>query len=373
MTWIGTMHDLGPALLGAGALMLAGCGLDTFGLGVPSDDAGSGAGQPVSIPHPSEFFGWDPYTFDPPPTSTVDDVPTNVAAGDSILVTGTGGATRISFSCTKAAPCMLKGQGQTLPSGLVTAGTHYVVDGFVFAGDDSNSIIIVDSNFAAIRNITHSGNNTKTSNGTSMISTGSSDIVYFQNHIHDIAVKDGSEEVDYIGIGILGGSRHWITDNEIYGLGADSLKLGRNVGRAKGVFPTAIYVQGNRFYGNGENPIDIKWSTDIFIVDNELFGVTASVSSSGEAIVIHESADRVTIANNDIHDVSLGIVTATSGGGAEYINVSGNKFRNMDIGVYNRGGGHADITNNTFDNVEQPIRNNSRNGSTISTRGNTDL
>ena len=367
------MHDLGLVLIGVGALMVACGGSGARNPASPSGGGGDGGGQPVSIPHPSDSFGWDPYTFDPSPTSTVADVPSNVAAGQSILVTGTRGATTISFSCTEVAPCMLKSQGQTLPSGLVVSGSHYVVDGFVFAGDDSSSVTIVDSNFAAIRNITHSGNNTRTRNGTSMGSLRSSDIVYFRNHIHGIAVNDGSEEVDYIGINITEGSRHWITNNEVHELGGDSLKLGQNVGRAKGIFPTTIYVEGNRFYANGENPIDIKWSTDIFIVDNELFGVTASVSSSGEAIVIHESADRVTIDNNDIHDVSRGVETGTSGGGAKYISVNGNTFRNMDIGVYNRGGGHADVTNNKFDNVKEPIRNNSHNGSTTTDSGNTFL
>ena len=360
------MHGLGLALLGAGALMAESCG----GSGTV-DPARPGDGtRPVSIPHPADSFGWDPYTFDPPPTRTVVDMPSEIDAGDSILVTGNGGASRISFSCTEAAPCMLKGQGQTLPSELVVSGTHYVVDGFVFAGDDSSSVIVVDSSFAAIRNITHSGNNSRRRNGTSMLSVRSSDIVYFQNHIHNIAVNDGSAEIDYIGINISGGSRHWIKNNEVHELGGDSLKLGENVRRAKGTFPTTIYVEGNRFYGNGENPIDIKWSTDIFIVDNELFGVAASVSSSGEAIVIHESADRVTIDNNRIHDVALGIVTATSGGGAKHVSVNGNTFENMSIGVYNRGGGHADITNNTFENVADPIRNNSHNGSTTTERGN---
>jgi hypothetical protein len=246
-----------------------------------------------------------------------------------------------------------------------------VVDGFVFQGDDTGSVYVVGGNFGVVRNIEHGGNNSRTGNGASMAVEGNSnDVVFYNNHIHNIARNDGTDEVDYMGLTVADGSNTWVINNHIHEVGADSLKLGQNVARAGGIFPTNIYVTGNRFYGNGENPIDIKWSRDIYIADNELYGVSSSVSSSGEAIVIHESGDNVHILDNQIHDVRVGVETATSGGGATYIEVDGNTFDSMDIGVYNRGGGHADVTNNTFTNVSQPIVTNTDNGSTTTASGN---
>jgi len=324
-----------------------------------------------NVPHPADFFGWDPLTFDPPTTQTVSSVPSSVSAGSSILVTGTGGENRVTFNCTQAAPCLLKSSCAVRSQAIQVSGSHFVVDGFVFQGDDTGSIYVVNAIFAAVRNTEHGGTNTTTSNGTSMSAEGANNnVVFYNNHIHNIARNDGSSEVDHMGLTVADGSNTWVIDNHIHEVGADSLKLGQNVSRAGGIFPTNIWVTGNRFYGNGENPIDIKWSQDIWIVDNELYGVSASVSSSGEAIVIHESGDFVHILDNYIHDVRVGVETATSGGGASYIEVDGNTFENMDIGVHNRGGGHADVTNNTFTDVDQPIVTDTNNGSTTTASGN---
>ena len=106
------------------------------------------------------------------------------------------------------------------------------------------------------------------------------------------------------------------------------------------------------------------------ISDNELQGASVSVSSSGECVVIHESGDNVRLYDNLMRDCAVGIVTATSGGGARYIEVDGNTFRNMRLGIQNRGGGHADITNNIFIDVGLMWRNNSNNRSTVSTSDN---
>ena len=151
------------------------------------------------------------------------------------------------------------------------------------------------------------------------------------------------------------------------------MRTGTNVSRLdEGVEPAKnIYVARNRFHDMGENPIDLKYSTDIIISANELYGSSSSVSSAGEAVVLHESADRVSFYDNHFHDVRRGIVTATSGGGAEYILVESNLFEDIsDKGVYNRGGGHADVFNNTFRSVSEPIVNNPNNGSTVTESGN---
>jgi hypothetical protein len=278
----------------------------------------------------------------------------------------------VTFNCTSAAPCLLKSNGAVRSNlnSLTVSGSHFVVDGFVFQGDNTGGVYVVGGNFGVVRNVEHGGNNSRTGNGASMAVEGNSDIVFYNNHVHNIAVNDGTDEVDYNGLAVIQGTRIWILNNQIHEVGGDSLKLGQNVARAGGIFPTNIYVAGNRMYGNGENPIDIKWSREIYITDNELFGVSTSVSSSGEAIVIHESGDNVHILDNNFHDVRVGVETATSGGGATYIEVDGNTFEDMDIGVYNRGGGHADVTNNTFVNVTERIRNNPDNGSTVTDSGN---
>lgn len=323
------------------------------------------------VPDPAGLLGFDPLSFDPPVTLTRDDVPDVVNAGEVVLVTGGNTRKLVTFNCTEEAPCGLKSDGHTRTQPIAVQGSYFVVDGFAFSGDDTESIYAVrDANHFVVRNVKHSGTGTRTRNGTSMQHAGGDVAVYVNNTIYGIAVADGTDEVDYMGIGVSSGSQIWILGNNIERVGGDSLKLGQNVRRAGGVHPRNIYIAGNKFGRNGENPIDIKWATDIVISDNELQGATVSVSSSGECVVIHESGDNVRLYDNLLRDCAVGVVTATSGGGARYIEVDGNTFRNMRLGVQNRGGGHAEITNNVFIDVGLMWRNNSNNRSTVSTSDN---
>ena len=294
-----------------------------------------------------------------------------MSAGEVVLYTGSGGGS-VRFNGTADNPAVLKGQNQTLSSGLSISGSHFVVEGFGFY--NLSSSIGVSASYGVVRNNEHGGNNTGTSNGTSMGLSNAHDVVYYKNSIHNLAQDDGSSEVDYIGFV----PRHnaysiWYLDNDVYRLGGDAIRTGTNVSRlgAGNTPPVDIYIAGNRFHDMGENPIDLKYATEIFISGNELYGAQGSVSSSGELITIHESGDNVYIYDNNMHHGSRGVVTATSGGGAEYIEVDGNNMHDLSqYGVYNRGGGHADVTYNTFTNVSNPIQTNSDNGSTTYSFGN---
>jgi len=328
------------------------------------------------VPYPD--FGWNPLTFDPPTTSTTSSLPSSVNSGEVILYTGTRGGT-VRFNCNEAAPCVLKGQGQTLSSGLQVTGSHFVVENFQFYNIDSSiDIAGTRSNpasFAVIRNLDHGGNNTGTNNSTAMWLADAHDVVFYKNKIHNLKQDSGSSEVDYIGfVPRHNATNIWYLDNDVWRLGGDAIRTGTNVSRlgSGNSPPKYIYIAGNRFHDMGENPIDLKYATEIVISENELYGAQSSVSSSGELITIHESGDNVYIYDNTMYSGSRGVVTATSGGGARYIEVDGNNMSNLsEYGVYNRGGGHADVTNNTFTNVRTPIQTNSDNGSTTYASGNT--
>ena len=323
------------------------------------------------VPDPTGLLGFDPLSFDPPVTLTRDDVPDVVSAGEVVLVTGGNTRKLVTFNCTEEAPCGLKSDGHTRTQPIAVKGSHFVVDGFVFSGDETESIYALrGANHFVVRNIKHTGTGTRTRNGTSMQHSGGDVAVYLNNTINGIAVADGTDEVDYMGIGVASGSQIWIVGNEIERVGGDSLKLGQNVRRAGGVHPRNIYIVGNKFGKNGENPIDIKWATDIVISGNDLQGASVSVSSSGECTVIHESGDNVRFYDNVFRDCAVGIVTATSGGGASYIEVDGNTFKNVRLGIQNRGGGHAEITNNIFIDAARMWKNNRNNRSSVSTSGN---
>ena len=323
-----------------------------------------------SVPYPD--FGWDPLNYDPVTTSTVSALPSTMSAGEVLEYTGTSGGS-VTLNCTAASPCVLRGQNQILSSSLNVTGSHFVVEHFKWF-NGGGSVTVRDASFVVVRDNEHFGDNTGSSNGTSMTATYDTNLVYYRNTIRNLGIDDGTDEVDYHGFKPRHGNINvWYLDNDVYRLGGDSIQAGTNVSRMGGnPFSENIFIAKNRFHDNGENPIDIKAALHITISENSLYGAKLSSSSSGEVIVIHESGDDVYILSNAIYDSRRGVVTSTSGGGATYILVDGNTFQNLEqYGVYNRGGGHAEITNNLFINVPIPIQNNPNNGSTVTESGNT--
>jgi len=336
----------------------------------PPPPPSNGEDYARNVPYPD--FGWDPLTYDPVTTATVSSLPSTVSAGEVMEYTGTSGGS-VTFNCTAEAPCVLRGQNQLLSSSLGVTGTHFVIEHFKWFGS-GGSVTVRDSSFVVVRENEHYGDNTGTGNGTSMTATYDTNLVYYRNTIRNLGVDDGTDEVDFHGFKPRHGNINvWYLDNDVYRLGGDSIQAGTNVSRLAGnPFSENLFIAKNRFHDNGENPIDIKAALNVTISENSLFGAKLSSSSSGEVIVIHESGDDIYILSNAIYDSRRGVVTSTSGGGATYILVDGNTFQNLDqYGVYNRGGGHADITNNLFINVAIPIQNNPDNGSTVTESGNT--
>jgi Bacterial Ig domain len=308
------------------------------------------------VPHPAAQFGWDPLTYDTSSVTPVTACPTSVV-----------------FNGTAAAPHVVRGGGLTCPATIQVSGQHGILEDFLF-GNIESSVRVTNASFVVIRHITHVGNNTGTSNGSSMAVTFSHDIVYFQNTIRNLRDNSGTTEVDYMGFMTRNDDfRIWYLDNDVYQLGGDSLRTGTNfVSLNPGESETTdVYVARNRFGGNGENPIDLKRSNRIVISGNDLYDARLSGSSAGEIIVAHEDAQDVYVYDNIIRNAQLGVVTATSGGGARQITVDGNTFTDIGrFGVYNRGGGHATVTNNTFTRVATPIETNPNNGSTTTESGN---
>jgi hypothetical protein len=317
---------------------------------------GTGGDYARGVPHPAAEFGWDPLTYDTSGVPPVASCPTSV-----------------NFAGTAANPEIVRGGGILCDEEIEVTGEHGILEGFSFYNTES-SVRVTGASYVVIRDIEHGGDNTGTDNGSSMSVVESHHIVYYQNRIHNLRETSGAREVDYHGfVPRNDDDRIWYLDNDVHELGGDSLRTGTNVssldpGQTR---TTNVFAARNRFWGNGENPIDLKCSTGIVISENDLYGVGASVSSAGEAIVAHEDAQEIWVYDNHIHDVVRGIVTATSGGGAEEITVDGNRFEFIsDIGVYNRGGGHATVTNNVFHDVTTPIETGT-NGSTTTEANNT--
>ncbi len=107
---------------------------------------------------------------------------------------------------------------------------------------------------------------------------------------------------DAVGVKILG--------NEIHGNSGDSVQcIGPNQDAPAGAPARDLLIEGNLFYGDRENAVDIKWCEGVVIRGNVARGYRKSATSNGEAIVIHRGARNVVVERNDISEASRGVVT----------------------------------------------------------------
>jgi hypothetical protein len=256
---------------------------------IRSDSGPPGAEYARRVPYPAESFGWDPLEYDTSGVAAVTECPTSV-----------------TFAGTALAPHVVRGGGMLCDETILVSGEHGVLEGFRF-GNIESSVRVSDASFIVVRDIEHGGDNTGTSNGSSMNVVRSHHIVYFRNHIHNLMDTSGTEEVDYHGfVARNDDDQIWYLDNDVHELGGDSMRTGTNVASLEPgqAVTTNVYIARNRFWGNGENPIDLKRSRGIVMSSNDLYGVGESVSSAGEAIVTHEDAQEIEVYDNRVrqHD-----------------------------------------------------------------------
>jgi|GEM_PF-3858422 len=136
---------------------------------------------------------------------------------------------------------------------------------------------------------------------------------------HDIVISDNvmqlfgdrspdSDENDYHGIK----ASQYCTDvsilrNTIFAMAGDSVQIG-DARMAEEARCRRIHIARNTFFFNRENAIDIKKSSDVLISQNVLYGFREPESDEAIAVVIHDAADGVWIAENWIADSSLGVI-----------------------------------------------------------------
>lgn len=167
-------------------------------------------------------------------------------------------------------------------------------------------------------------------------------IVAYNNIIHDIGdwnseedvsagYQDGRDPVGYYAN--KNSNHHWVLDNTIYHLGADSIAGCHPVSLS---YPVEYYYIGrNTLYRNDENGIDLKGIGYVVISENTIYG--SWTDSPGEAIVLHYGANSIGVYNvavifNKIYNSGSGIAI-TQGSDVDII---GNLIYNIkhDVGTY---------------------------------------
>ncbi len=169
------------------------------------------------------------------------------------------------------------------------------------------------------------------------ISIQGSDVVFYNNHIHDLS-KYKSDGTPTDAHGIVPGSgnfqieRIWIVDNHNHHNTGDSIQA------CHGCIlfpPRFLYIGRNQFHEDRENGIDLKYANDVIVSQNILYGYQLSGSSGGDAIAVGTDDSRAPIRTwvlfNDIYNSLNGIKNEETYG-AWYI---GNNIHDLQgVGFY---------------------------------------
>jgi hypothetical protein len=274
--------------------------------------------------HPSSTDTGNTYGYPNKPRKSI---PTAYAAGSCVEIRGgpyVGDQLTIVANGTPDKPVWIRGSSSgakpTIRYEVIINGSYVILENLFFDTSEKTLSFRYKSSsvdHACIRNSEFAGPGTNIGNnaviyvaGTSSVKT--SNIVIYNNHVHDFGDDDSASENDYHGV--LPGEYSeyvWVLSNHIHNMGGDSIQVGQATYSAD-QRPNYVYIGGNTFHDDRENAVDIKRANHVIVSQNTCYGYEPTGSSAGEVIIIHDGPDNVWILYNKIHSGSYGIQTTQS-------------------------------------------------------------
>ncbi|WP_434382096.1 right-handed parallel beta-helix repeat-containing protein [Melittangium boletus] len=189
--------------------------------------------------------------------------------------------------------------------------------------------------------------------GAGVLVEGAQDVLLRDNHIHHF-IREGR---DSHGVLVVGPSRGvTVRGNDIHHNSGDSIQCQAGSAPAQ-----VLLIEDNTLHDEGENGVDIKRCLDVTVRGNVMRGfpntaIRALGSSAGEAVVIHESAQRVLVQDNILSRAGRGVSILADAAPPEDIRVENNLFQEIrDLpegngqGVRVAGARNVTVVGNTFE------------------------
>lgn len=246
-------------------------------------------------------------------------IPSTLAAGDVCEVQGAitlPSSTTITLEGTQEAPAIIKGVNTPVLTGAQSqvnfAGQYFIVEGLKFVntrirlappgGGDVHHAVLRKNELTG-----WGGSGSTNVIGLNTPGNGSRDVVIYQNEIHDNGSLTGDGDIHAFKVGGDSlASRVWYLENNVYRNGGDAIQVGSVT--AVEPWPNHIYIGKNVCHEDRENCVDVKQARDVVISQNTMYGYKESGSAHGEAVVVHDGAQRVWVINNTIRDSRIGVI-----------------------------------------------------------------
>ncbi|HMR79609.1 MAG TPA: right-handed parallel beta-helix repeat-containing protein [Polyangiaceae bacterium] len=350
----------GAAGGGSGGSAAAGTG----GVGAGGSAASGGAWvAPVGVPYPD--FGVNE-TAEGCTACTMKqqsnlDGLANLAPGSVIELSGgpfVGGKLEISGDGTADKPIFVRGPSAgnrvVIQRETTIRGSYLIVENIDFdLSKLSSGMSIENADHVALRHSeVHGYDPGKFS--TALYLGQSNDIVLLGNSVHDNGDFNFVGEQDVHGIG--GGNIHrvWIVDNTLYKNRGDSAQFGHQAGNTS----SDIFIGRNDIYGDGENCVDIKETSNVVVSENALH----QTAFGAPLVVFHDCPVNAALIYNELYDTAVGVSMASLESACDGYRpvqqfVIRNAFKNVtDTAVSGWGSGKMHfVSGNTFSAVATPI------------------
>jgi hypothetical protein len=253
------------------------------------------------------------------------------------------GSVFITTYATADMPTFIRGLGNHHFAKKIRAeGTYMILEGLDAVGCNVNSEYnspYRDSSNICVRNCdihiaagdTYAEINGCSISGSESNSAYSTDVVYYNNTIHDRGdVNNLTKDSDYTGIMVgTNTTRLWILDNTIYNLGGSGMQIG-------GLAARYIYIGGNEVYNTLQAGIALKYGEDIIISQNTCHDIVEAPWSPSKGFGMQYLPKRVWLLFNTSYNNHYGIRMASiTGTGYDNINFIGNLIDNCYLyGIY---------------------------------------
>jgi len=325
-------------------------------------------------------------------------IPTNVSAGSVVVIAGgtyTSSLIAISAAGTAAQPIIFRGLNPAakplLKGKLAIEGSarYVIVENLAIDRDYQSSAVNITgpAHHIALRHCDISD-----AQGGILIYGGATQIVAFDNVIHDCGNLAATSDIDDNGITVGAASHVWIVDNTVHHVVGSGIVLNPGFGEPNSAIHH-VYIGRNTVYQARQSGLWTKQSQDTVFSQNHAYSIIGTSWARSMGMGYQYGPERMWFIANEIHDCDFGIgsgsnsvsnpgrdqyfignvihdIHKTSGGAYDPNNaweaaaisvvggvnrhIVGNTLYNVDAGINTPGGGVVSITNNIIANVTKP-------------------
>jgi len=300
----------------------------------------------VQNDHPAATDTSNPYGTPSRPRRTV---PSSLPAGSVVYVNGgsysTGSMCTITGNGTADAPVFLRGNRQNMPVlPLETAfkGTYFIVEGLDFNGPTAQANVLGPSHHLAIR---HCEVRNADGNGAGFCAVGSwdsadptlvTDIVFYDNYIHDLGDLDTTSDQDHHGF-VIGhhANRIWVVDNEISYTSGSGLQVNSGFLDETGDRPAHhVYIGRNHVHHVRQSGLTSKKARDVIFSQNVVHDVITTPWSTSKGLAYQYGPYNVWFLFNHVYNCTWGVNgPGNTGGPGGTVYLIGNVIHDCEWGM----------------------------------------